>query len=173
MATTNVDGLYFSFHPNYAVQKYDEWQHFRKVVRPADKAAVDLVAFRISANADVVWLIEAKDFRRQSGEQDKSGVGLPAHTARKMRETLEGLADAAANALITEERDHASKAVARTPRVVLHLEPFDPETPTKMYRHPIPLVLQKLKQLLKDIDPNPLFLTIATTPKYGVPWTVS
>ena len=36
--------------------------------------------------------------------------------------------------MIAEERDHP-RTVARTPRVVLHLEPFDPETPTKMY-HP-------------------------------------
>jgi hypothetical protein len=173
MATLFVDGLHFSFPPNFAAEKYDEWQHYRTQLMPSGLAAVDIVAYLISSKAKIAWLIEAKDFRVQRGEQHKTRAGLPEHMAKKVRDTLAGLRDAAAKAVALPEQSCAAQAVARTARVVLHLEPFNPKTPSKLYPHNPSLVLQKLKQLLADIDPHPLVLSIATTPSARVPWTVS
>lgn len=62
---------------------------------------------------------------------------------------------------------------APTKRVVLHLEPhLGPHTALFPGGFEAS-VLQKLRQLVKTIDPNPLVLNIATTAKAAVPWTVA
>lgn len=94
--------------------------------------------------------------------------------ADKAAHTIAGLADAAANATVASEKIHAMNALA-TPvkRVVLHLEPH-----TGLHTALFPIgfaadVLQRIKQLVKAIDPSPLVLNIANTPAAGVPWTVA
>jgi hypothetical protein len=56
---------------------------------------------------------------------------------------------------------------------VLHLEPYAGDTSTLFPSGFAASVLQKLKQLVKNTDPNPLVLNIANTPAAGVPWIVS
>lgn len=94
--------------------------------------------------------------------------------ADKAAHTIAGLTDAAVNATVASEKIHAVNALA-TPvkRVVLHLEPH-----TGLHTALFPIgfaadVLQKIKQLVKAIDPSPLVLNIANTPAAGVPWTVA
>ena len=58
-------------------------------------------------------------------------------------------------------------------RVVLHLEPHEGPHTKLFPRNFSGGVLQKLKQLVKQIDPEPKVLNIANTRWAGVPWTVS
>ena len=133
------------------VAKYDDWSFYRnqfqRVCRRAK--AVDFVFVETART----WLIEAKDYRHQ---RRTKVVDLPCEVAAKIRDTLAGLAACRCNANDEDERRIADHALS-TPSigVVLHLE--QPATPSKLF----PLVAdragltQKLKQLLKPVDPHP------------------
>lgn len=169
MPTINVDGLVFSFQTNMSAQKYDEWKHYRDVWnREGRQKAIDVVA----VNKSTVWLIEVKDFRKIRGEPNHI-AGLAQLVAEKVRDSLGGLHDAAKNATISDEKQLAIKATkATTKRVVLHLEPHS-GTFSKLFPPNLaPSVLQKLKQLVREIDVRPLVLNIQTTKSAKVPWTV-
>ena len=85
--------------------------------------AVDIVAMRMAAAPDIVWLVEAKDFRVITRAPEPSNLrGLAQTVARKAADTLVGLTDAATNAVDPEEKQHAVRAMTTTPtRIVLHL----------------------------------------------------
>jgi hypothetical protein len=174
MATLQVDSFQFSFEPTIAAELYDTWQHYTAVWRTqaTPQKAVDVVAVEPGATT---WLIEAKDFRVISSPPKPSNIaGLAKTVADKVTHSLAGLEDAAVKAASVAEKNHAQMAIAAPARrVVLHLEPHGG-------KHTIlfPLgfqasVLQKLRQLVKATDPNPLVLNIANTPSAGVPWTVA
>jgi hypothetical protein len=137
---------------------------------------MDAVAVQRTTDPPDCWLIEAKDFRFVRGiPNEKNGALLPDTVASKARDTLEGLKDAALNAEVEHERALAQLArKAARVRVVLHLEPYT-GAPSKLFPvNPNPAnIQQKLKQLTRDLDPNPLVLSISTTAKANVPWTVS
>ena len=175
MATLSVDGLYFTFRPSIAARKYDGSLHYRTIWQHQGQTAVDIVAMKMAAAPDTVWLIEAKDFRVITREPEPSNLrGLAETVATKVVDTLSGLADAAANAVVPEEKEHAVRAMAATrTRIVLHLEPHDGQHSKLFPSNFSGGVLQKLKQLVKGIDPNPLVLNIANTPRAGVPWAVA
>jgi hypothetical protein len=173
MPALQVDSLHFTFAPSVAAQRYDTWQHYTTVWNAAGgQKGMDVVAIE---NAVVTWLIEAKDFRVITLPPKPSHIsGLAQTVADKVTDTLGGLADAAANAAVASEKNHATNALA-TPaeRVVLHLEPHTGHH-SALFPVGFPAgVLQKLKQLVKAIDPNPLVLNIANTPQSGVPWAVA
>jgi hypothetical protein len=176
VATFKVDNLVFSFQRNISASKYDESDHHRQVLMPTGKKAVDLVAVRRTALPPDCWLVEAKDFRLIRGTPgDKNVADLPATVASKAADTWDGLRDAASQATNAGEKQLASLArTAARVRVVLHLEPYT-GGPSKLFpKNPSPAsIQQKLKQLVRDLDPRPLVLTMATTAKSEVPWTVS
>lgn len=176
MPALQVDTLQFTFATTVAAQRYDSWQHYTSVWNAAGgQKAVDVVAIESGVRSDVVWLIEAKDFRIITNPPNPSNIsGLPQQVADKTAHTIAGLTDAAVNATVASEKSHATTALAApVKRVVLHLEPH-----TGLHTALFPLgfaadVLQKLKQLVQAIDPNPLVLNIANTPAAGVPWTAA
>ncbi len=171
-----VDNLRFEFQSTHVAEKYDEWDHYKSVWNAAGgRKAVDVVAFRLQSLPPVAWLVEAKDYRTISQPPEPSNLrGLAETVASKVRDTLAGLGDAAANATIAQERDHAQRAIAAgRVRVVLHLEPHAGHH-SKLFPDRFQAgVLQKLKQLLRGVDPTPLVLDLASTRRAGVPWTVS
>ena len=173
MTVLNVDGLRFEFPFSMAASKYDGWEHYLKHWNAGGgQKAMDVVATRIQAAPAVVWLIEAKDFRIHTQDPEPSNLyGLAQTVADKAADTLAGLKDAAARASDADERAQASRACsAKSCRVVLHLEPYI-GPPSILRPNFTASVLQKLRQLVRDIDPNPLVVSIA---KPGpVPWTVS
>ena len=174
MSTIHVDSLDFTFHPSMYASKYDESSHYLRVCQRQGLKAVDIVAMKMAANPDTVWLIEAKDFRVIRGDPKPSNIhGLAKATHIKVIDTLAGLSDAASDATDAEERLYAERATAgRRKRIVLHLEPHD-GTHSKLFpRNFSGGVLQQLKQLVRSIDPNPLVLSISKTPRSRVPWTV-
>jgi hypothetical protein len=171
MPTIQVEFLLFTFTSTVAAEKYDHWQHYRNVWSTRNQKAVDVVAVE---SATTTWLIEAKDFRIINNPPKKSNLAtLPDTVAAKVSHTLAGLVDASANAANPSERSHASMSItAHAKRIVLHLEP-----PVGQHSALFPTgfaanVLQKLRQLVKATDSNPLVLDIANTPVSGVPWTV-
>lgn len=176
MTILQVGTLQFTFSPAVAAQIYDTWQHYVMVWnRSGGQKAVDLVAVESPAAPTTTWLIEAKDFRVITSPPQPSNVtGLAQTVADKAADTLAGLADAAVRAVVTSEKDHATSALAApAKRVVLHLEPHTGQL-SALFPVGFPAsVYQKLKQLVKSIDPNPLVLNITNTPAAGVPWAVA
>jgi hypothetical protein len=176
MPTLKVDSLLFSFDRSVDAQRYDTWSHYLNMWnKHGGEKAVDVVAVGGNAAANAMWLIEAKDFRVISNPPNPSNIGGLAQTvADKVKDTLAGLSHAQTHAVKASEKTHAAAALAAPiRRVVLHLEPHT-GTHTKLFPKGFSAsVLQKLKQLVKVTDPNPLVLNIASTPMAGVPWTVA
>lgn len=176
MPTLQVNEFQFTFAPTVAAEPYDTWQHYKDVWnKVGGQKGMDVVAIENPAAPTTTWLIEAKDFRMITYPPKSSHVaGLAQTTADKATHTLAGLADAAVNAVILSEKNHAKSALAAPlKRVVLHLEPHTgPHSALFPAGFPAS-VLQQLKQLVKAIDANPLVLNIANTPAAGVPWTVA
>ena len=174
MATLHVDTLDFHFETWIEAQKYDESAHY-DAFRQGGKRAVDVVAVETGANLQLAWLIEAKDYRVIRGQpKDVLPSEIASDVFRKVSDTMDGLADAAANALDPAEMLHASRAMAAaTLQIVFHLEPYQGPATKLFPRDPSANVLDKLKQLFGAVMPTPMVLNIATTRRANVPWTVS
>lgn len=115
-----------------------------------------------------IWIIEVKDYRQHRRTKT---VELPEEIALKVRDSLAALVAARANATDDEEKQLASAALLCSRlRVVLHLE--QPTRHSKLFPRGIDpaKVKQRLKQLIKAIDPHPLVLEISQMK--GVAWTV-
>jgi hypothetical protein len=144
---------------------------------PAGAKVVDIVANEPRANPTLNWLIEAKDYRVITFPPKPANLkGLANTVDQKVRATLASLPKVAAATPASAATAHAGRAItAGRRRVVLHLEPHPPSgTRSALFPSGFAAsVLQKLKQLVKDIDANPLVLDIARTPAAGVPWVVS
>lgn len=178
MATLQVDSLVFHFQPQIDARKYDESGHYVAVLRQQGKKAVDAVAIEVGACPKTRWLIEAKDFRKLSGEpKDANLSGLAQSVRQKVVDTCEGLRDASKHAGDPDEREFAGRAVQPgNTRIVLHLEPYagTERRYTKLFpRNFAAGVLQKLRQLAKDIDPKAVVLNIENTRRAAVPWSVA
>lgn len=177
MPALQVDTLLFTFTPAIAAQMYDTWQHYTVVwnAPPGGRKAVDVVAVEGAVPPITTWLIEAKDFRVITNPPKPSNIGgLAQFVADKVSDTQQGLADAAINAAVPAEKNHAVNAVAaQTVRIVLHLEPHVGPHTALFPAGFAASVLQNLKQLVKATDPNPLVLNIANTAAAGVPWAVA
>lgn len=147
--------LSFSF-PSVA-SKYDDWAHYRNQFNGTCQGAkaVDFVFLETGANS-TCWLIEVKDYRLHPRTKP---IDLADEIAIKVRDTLAGLLSAKWNANDADERGYAAKLVASTRvRVVCHLE-----QPAKVSRlRPRAIepdkVVQKLRSLIKAIDPHPLVI---------------
>ncbi len=177
MSTVAVDALLFDFAVTGEAQKYDDWQHVNRAwIARQDKKKLDVVAVERDFAGDRVWLIEAKDFRTVDPAfppRRENVADLHLTVEAKVRDTLDGLADTAAHAAIPIEKRHANLAVqAVTRRVVLHLEPHAGPHSALFPAKFAASVLQKLRVAVQDIDPRPMVLDIASTPRARVPWTV-
>ncbi len=145
------DRLTFRFPADAVASKYDEWMHYRKQFNGAfgGTKAVDILYVEDFTG----WLIEIKDYRIDCAI---SATELADVVALKVRDTLAGLVSAKLNAADIDERRVAKMLLGcRRLRVVLHIE--QPEKHSKLRPQAIDLaaVLQKLKRLLKAIDPHP------------------
>jgi len=135
--------------------------------------AMDLVAMRRQKAPGVVWLIEAKDFRVIRGQpNDRNISGLADDVWQRVKDTLTGLAEAAVQGEGIE-REHARRAMAgKTRRIVVHVEPHTGRHSALLPKNFAAGVLQKLRQLVREIDPKPLVLDMVLTRTFGVPWSV-
>lgn len=164
-----VEGLLtFTFSRPALASKYDDWSFYRNQFGSAfgGSKAVDMVY----VDNDVAWLIEVKDYRENTRTKPQD---LGEEVAHKVRDSLAGLAAAAANANDPAEKSLAHKLLQkRRWRVVLHLE-----QPAKISRlRPTAIdpahVLLSMKRLLKPIDAHPCVVDQHTL-QPAMRWTVT
>ena len=161
------DRLTFTFARGGLSSKYDAWSHYRNQFNSAfgGTKAVDVVY----AAADTGWLIEVKDYRINPRTK---AIDLADEVALKVRDTLAGLISARLHANDADEKRVAETLLRkRHLRVVLHLE--TPRSRSRLRPKAIESdkVLQKLKTLIKAIDPHPCVVDQDTI-KPGMSWAV-
>jgi hypothetical protein len=173
MRQINVDGLLFSFHDQWVLGKYDEWSFYRNRWSRMwnDIKAVDVVAVDPDRTG---WLIEVKDYTKMDHDQDErpAATDLGHAVAHKVFDTLAAMLPASVNATGDDEKKVASSMIrVKSLRVVLHLE--QPATRTRLRPRAIDPanIRQKLKQLLKPIDPRPVVVDMQEMGRLD--WTVS
>jgi hypothetical protein len=191
MPPLRVGDLTFTFPRGWEVAQLDEWSYYRnqflnlgnnvrqacnrcsaelrceacRTVKTAGIKGCDIIALL----APTAWLIEVKDYRRNLRVK---AVGLADEVALKVRDSLAVLLGARANANDRDERAFAGRAVSSTRfQIVLHLE--QTTTPSRLTPRAInpANVLQRLKQLVKAVDPHPR--VVETAEMAGIPWTVT
>ena len=172
MTTVPVENLVFEFAPSVDPFQYEaggvcvaNW--------PPRSRVVDVVG---NETPQVVWLVEAKDFRIITNPPRPTNLAQLAETVEaKVRDTLAALPVVAATSGDVHAQAHAACAISvGRYRVVLHLEPH-PTAGSHARLFPpgfIANVLLKLRTLVSDIDLNPLVLDIAHTSRAQVPWSV-
>ena len=154
--------LTFYFQGVNLATQYDNWQHYRNQYSSAcgSSKAVDFI---VCKNHEV-WLIEVKDYRRNTRSKE---IGLAEEVALKVRDTLAGLVSAQFLAATAQERSNAKAALLqRKLRVALHLQ--QPKNSNRLFPrvyNPTNLTL-KLKQQLRFIDPHPLVIDTTSFPKF-------
>lgn len=193
MPTITEDNLTFVFPIGWEASKLDRWSFYRNqfqrlsgVLMVCGKEgcgndlrcvacgragyigikAIDILAIEV---ASCCWYVEVKDYRQHRRTKT---IDLADEIAVKVRDSLAALVAARANANDADERTTAAAAL-RCPRlrVVLHLE--QPAQHSKLFPRAIDpaKVQQRLKQLVKAIDPHPLVLEM--TRMQGVAWSVN
>ncbi len=161
-------GLKFIFAAGVSASKYDDWAFYRNQFQNGcfrDNKAVDFVC----GTANTTWLIEAKDYRMH--ERTKP-LDLADEVAIKVRDTLAGLVAAQIQANDLDERRHARNFLkARVFRVVCHIE--QPAKRSRLRPRAIEpdKLKQKLRTLIKAIDPHPVVTDRALLPA-DMPWQV-
>ena len=167
MPDIDVDGLIFKFPGNWQPTKFDKWSFYRKQFQNVcgGAKAVDLLALE---NGQCAWFIEVKDYRHHRRTKT---IEIAYEVACKVRDSLAGLVAAHVNGN-PDQKEKANAALHATRiRVVLHLE--QPDRHSRMFPRAIDpaKVKQKLKQLIKAIDPHPLVLEMNRMG--NVAWTVT
>ena len=152
MTTLTEGNLTFTFDDDCDVGKYDDWSFYRRSFQNAagGSKGVDFVC----ASESVAWLIEVKDYRRHPRTNP---LDLSDEIAAKVRDTLAGLATAATNADDVTEKEIAQRALSseRRWKVALHLEQPDEHSRLRPTAIDPAALLQKLRNKLKFIDPDP------------------
>ncbi len=129
-------------------------------------AGIDILAI---APDNICWQIEVKDYRLT---REKQFEFLADAVAVKVRDTLAGLMAARLNANLANEKSRAQGAVeAKQIRVVLHLQQPPTNNPLRSLKSQRRLVLDRLKQLVKAVDPHPQVVCIGDMDQ--IPWTVT
>ncbi len=160
----NVDGLVFTFPPDWLAGKYDEWSFYLNQFsrQQNNLKAVDVVA--ISPNQSA-FLIEVKDYRHPDTEKPSE---LPQAIANKVLHTLAAMLPAKLNANDPVEQKLAGSILTcNSLRVVAHIEQPARHQPVI---DPADLK-QKLRRLLKAVDAHPKVVSMDNLG--GLQWTVS
>lgn len=168
MPSITEAALEFTFVDGWEVSRYDNWSHYRErfIKVCSGVKAVDILAVEAKK---CCWLLEVKDYRRH---QRTKAIDLADEVAEKVRDTLAGLVASQFRAADGVEKNAARQALrANRLAVVLHLE--QPTKPSKLFPRSIDpaKVLQRLKQLIKSIDPHPRVVELSRME--GIPWKVT
>ena len=160
--------LTFQFPDDWKASKFDNWSFYRNQFQSVcgGAKAVDVLAIEPRV---CFWKIEVKDYRQ---DRRTKTVDLAQEVAEKVRDSLAAVVAAQSNANDANEKALATAALqCHRLRVVLHLE--QPPKHSKLFPRAIDpaAVQQRLKQLVKAIDPHPLVLEMRRL--HGVAWTVA
>ncbi len=190
MPIVKEGSLTFHFPNSWRAAKLDEWSFYRNpfvklssgLRQPCGKCGAELRCGEcgtakteglkavdiLAQNADeVLWLLEVKDYRQSPRTKV---IDLADEVALKMRDSLAVLVAAATNANDPAEGSFARAGVRGTSlRVGLHLA--QPRKHSKLFPRAIDpaKVQQRLKQLIRSIDPHPRVFDIGG----ATPWTVT
>lgn len=168
MIRMRVGSLTFDFPDGWLVTQYDDWAFYRKQFRDScgGNKAVDLLIF--DPADETLWLVEVKDYRLHRREKE---IDPWDEIALKLRDTLAGLAAARFHAVNDDERTAAHRSLqARQLHAVFHLE--QRAKPSRLNNRTFDLanVQQKLRQIVKPIDPHPRVVDMNHMGNLG--WTV-
>lgn len=160
--------LKFNFPTPWQASKFDQWSFYRNQFQQVcgGAKAIDLLAVHPNV---CCWSIEVKDYRQHGRSKT---ADLAGEIATKVRDTLAALVAAKVNANDEDERSMAMAALSCPRlRVVLHLE--QPAKHSRLFPRAInpANIRQRLKQLIKAIDPHPLVLETARM--NDVAWSVA
>ena len=155
MPSITEGSLTFQFPEDWRITKFDEWSFIRNKFQNVcgGSKAVDILTIDTH---HCVWIIEIKDYRLYPRNK---GIGIAEEVAYKVRDSLAALVAARVNADDDSEKDFSKNALKCTDiKVVLHLE--QPTKHSKLFPRPFDpsMIVNKLKQLLKAIDPHPKVL---------------
>lgn len=142
--------LKFTFSGNVSAIKYDETNFYRNSFNSSfgGTKAVDILCY----TTDTAWLIEVKDYRQHKRTKT---IDLSEEIALKVRDTLAGIICMKSNANQLDERLFAKQFLkSQQLRIVLHLE--QPKKGSKLFPKAIDIskLKQKMKPLLKAVDPH-------------------
>jgi hypothetical protein len=192
MPTIKEGALTFHFPNSWKAVKLDDWSFYHNqfirlssglrqpcggcgaelrckncdTVKTQGVRAVDIVARDAEAT---LWLLEVKDYRLSPRTK---AIGLADEVALKVRDSLALLVAAAVSASEPKERSFARDALKRE-RICIGLHLEQPKQHSKLFPRVIDPadVLQKLKQLVRSIDPHPRVFELGTN--VTAPWVVS
>ncbi len=168
MTVLKEKALTFTFDPSAQATKYDEWSFYRHQFKDRcsrDNKAVDLMCHR----GQTAWVIEVKDYRQHPRTK---AIELADEIALKVRDSLAGLVAAQVQANAADERRFARGMLgAGRIRVVCHIE--QPAQSTRLRPRAIEpdKLWDRLRRLVKAIDPHPLVVDRSSVPAH-LPWTV-
>lgn len=160
--------LTFTFPMGWQAVKYDDWKFYRKqfIKTFGSPKAIDVLAID---NVNACWHIEIKDYRQFRRTKT---IDITEEMATKVFDTMAGLVAASVNANDANERAFATRAL-RGDRlcVVLHLE--QPQKHSKLFprKYVLANVQQKLRQLIRAIDPHARVVDIQSMG--ALLWTVT
>lgn len=164
MPVIEVERLTFTFPADWVASKYDEWSFYRNqfIKQFEGIGAVDVIACNDGNDA---FLIEVKDYRHPETTDPSR---LPQAIANKVIMTLAAMLPAALRANDAGEKEMAMRVLrCRSIRVVAHIE-----QPRAHQPKVIPAdVQQKLKQLLRAVDPHPKVVSMNN--RQRLPWQVA
>jgi hypothetical protein len=176
MPSLSEGRLTFHFPDTWKVTKFDDWSFYRNQFQrlgselrvPCSKCDAELQCLACGAKKTMgfkavdflardtehrLWLLEIKDYRTS---QRTKVIDIADEVALEVRDSLAALVAAAMNANDSKEKSFAKASVRSEGfRVGLHLE--QPKQHSKLFPRAIDpaKVLQRMKQLLKSIDPHP------------------
>lgn len=191
MPTISEGQLGFAFPSDWQASKFDDWTFYRRQFMKlagaglncskceegircancgnrnvAGTRGIDIVAIEPGSSC---WQIEVKDYRQT---RVSNFVFLADEVALKVRDTLACLMTAALSANDAREKEMAQAAVrCDRLRIVLHLEQPPPKSRLESTASRRANILQRLKQLVKSIDPRPLVLDMSSMGAVG--WSVT
>jgi hypothetical protein len=191
--TITEGALRFEFPQGWDASKFDEWSFYRGqfarvgdaeilcrakncggvahcakcgTKRMAGTRGIDILAVDPGS---VCWHVEIKDYRTT---RETNFAFLADMVALKVRDTLSCLIAARLNSNDDIERHRSEQALdCSSMRIILHLEM--PPTHTRLLTPKMQraLVTQRLRQLVKAIDPRPRVISMADMP--GLDWSVT
>jgi cysteine--tRNA ligase len=163
------DSLTFTFSENVDASKYDQWSHYRNQFKDKcskDNKAVDFIAFE--EKESTLWLCEIKDFRMGTRSRDK--LPLEKEIAQKVRDTLAGIVSAKFRANDPDEKKFAENSLkCKNIRVILHIE----QSSEMRQIYDLKDLRDKLRKLLRAVDPHVDVKTTTQSNQNNVPWTIS
>ncbi|RMX09405.1 hypothetical protein EBQ24_06800 [Allofranklinella schreckenbergeri] len=169
MTVIREGDLQFTFEASAQACKYDEWAFYRNQFQHRcyrDNKAVDLLCHA----GDAAWLIEVKDYRQHARTK---AIDLADEMAIKVRDTLAGLVAAQNRANVADEKRMARDMLRKkTLRIVCHIEQPAKVSRLRPQAIEIDKLQQKLRSLLKAIDPHPMAVSAHSMP-HRLPWSVA